>query len=343
MKQTGIRRAAACVLCALITLMCLAGCTTQVPPENKKIRIGVTVYDQYDTFISELMDDFNASAAEYKDRVTVEVVNAGKNQQTQNKQVEDLIRNGCDIVCVNLVDRTAPSKIIDTAKKNNVPVIFFNRELVEEDLYRWDSLYYVGADALQSGIIQGQIAARMCLSDEKTDRNGDGSIQYVILEGEAGHQDAIVRSEYCVSTLQAEGVQPEKLGYARANWNRTQAQTRMAQMIAQHGNRIELVLANNDDMALGAIDAYREAGKDRKTWPLIIGIDGTEPGLEAVKAGEMSGTVYNDRTGQAKSMFALAFALATGADTEPLNLIDGKYIRLPYREITAENAHEFER
>ena len=98
------------------------------------------------------MNRFQEDAAEQKDHVSLTVVNAAKNQQTQNKQVEDMIRDGCDVICVNLVDRTAPSKIIDSAKKNNVPVIFFNRELVEEDLYRWDRLYYVGADAFESGI-----------------------------------------------------------------------------------------------------------------------------------------------------------------------------------------------
>ena len=62
-----------------------------------------------------------------------------------------MIENGCSVICVNLVDRTAPTGIIDLARKNNVPVIFFNRELVEEDLMQWDKLYYVGADAYQSG------------------------------------------------------------------------------------------------------------------------------------------------------------------------------------------------
>ena len=332
------------LICAAVLLVLAAGtgCGPGAPEENRKIKIGVSVYDQYDTFISELMNRFQEDAAEQKDHVSLTVVNAAKNQQTQNKQVEDMIRDGCDVICVNLVDRTAPSKIIDSAKKNNVPVIFFNRELVEEDLYRWDRLYYVGADAFESGILQGKAAADRCLNDPETDKNGDGRIQYIILEGEAGHQDAIVRSEYCVNTLLEEGVQLEKLGYALANWNRTQAQTKMSQMLSQYGSKIELVLANNDDMALGAIDAYKEAEIPQSRWPVIVGIDGTSTGLAAVRAGEMTATVYNDQRGQASAMFALAEALGSGKNLDTFDLIDGKYIRLPYEMITADNAEAYE-
>ncbi len=341
-NRSGMRR----LLFLLLLLAAVAAssaCSGRSTAENRKMKIGVTVYDQYDTFISELMNHFQDDAGEHKDRVTLEIVNAAKSQQTQNKQVEDMIRDGCDVICVNLVDRTAPAKIIESAKKNNVPIIFFNRELVEEDLYRWDHLYYVGADAFQSGILQGQVAAERCLSDPSIDRNGDGSIQYIILEGEAGHQDAIVRSEYCVNTMIDMGVQLEKLGYALANWNRTQAQTKAAQMISQYGDDIELILANNDDMALGAIDAYKEAKIPQKRWPLIVGIDGTRTGLAAVREKEMAGTVYNDQRGQADAMFALAFAIGAGESLDDLGLEDGKYIRLPYEIITAENVEEYEK
>ena len=90
------------------------------------------------------------------------------------------------------------------------------------------------------------------------DRNRDGVIQYVVLEGEAGHQDAIIRTEKAVDTLKSQGISLEKLSYGVANWNRAQAENRMTQMIGEHQNRIELVLANNDAMALGAMDAYRK-------------------------------------------------------------------------------------
>ena len=274
---------------------------------------GVSVYDQYDTFVSEMINHFNEYASEVSASmdsnvsVNIDVYNAAASQTTQNNQVKTMLEDGCDIICVNLVDRTEPVTIIDMAEKKDVPVIFFNRELVEQDLERWDKLYYVGAKAFESGIMQGEMAADIFKNDPEADKNGDGVFQYIVLEGEADHQDAIVRTEYAVSTITDQGVPVEKLGYAIANWNRAQANTKMSQLLTEYGDQIELVLSNNDDMA--------------------------DVGLAALKNGEIRGTVYNDKEGQAEKMFDLAFCLARGLPLDDLGLEDGKYIRQPYTKL----------
>ena len=260
----------ACLLTGLLT-----GCGDELRrQEPRSIKIGVTLYDQYDTFVSQLMQDFTAYASEKEAEtgvaINIEVYNAADSQSTQNNQVEEMLNDGCDVICVNLVDRTEPTTIIDMAEKNNVPVIFFNRELVAEDLERWDQLYYVGAKAFESGIMEGEIAAETFKEHPEVDKNGDGMFQYVVLEGEAGHQDAIVRTEYSVSTIVENGVPVEKLGYGIANWNRAQAQTKMAQMLGEHGENIELVIANNADMALGAIDALKASNLEQEDWPVVV-------------------------------------------------------------------------
>ena len=325
------------MLCALLAGF-LLGCV-QRQPKNEKIKIGVSVYDSYDTFISELMNDFNAAVAD-NENITVEVYNAAGSQQTQNKQMAAMIENGCDVICINLVDRTSPKKIIDLAKKNSIPVIFFNRELVEEDISQWEELYYVGADAAESGVMQGEIAAQ-ALADEGADKNEDGLIQYIVLEGEAGHQDAIVRTERSVDTLIEHGYEVDKVASAIANWSRSQAQSRMAGFIEQYGDEIELVLGNNDDMALGAIDALKAAGMEPDSWPVVVGIDGTAAGLDAVVNGEMFGTVFNDQKGQATAMAELAVRLAAGSTLEGMPIKNGRYIRLPYQKITKENVSDY--
>jgi methyl-galactoside transport system substrate-binding protein len=164
----------------------------------------------------------------------------------------------------------------------------------------------------------------------------------VVLEGEAGHQDSIVRSETSVDALIEEGIQIEKLESSIANWNRGQAQNRMGQLIDRHGDAIELVLANNDDMALGAADEYDRRETPAKERPAIIGIDGTKVGLEGVRNEKLIGTVYNDRKGQAEAMLKLALAVAAGEPADDLPLVDGKYIRLPYAEITMENIDQYD-
>ena len=86
----------------------------------------------------------------------VTIRDAAGSQRTQNDQVRELIDAGCNVLCVNLVDRADPSEIIDLARESDVPIIFFNREPVAEDLQQWDKMYYVGADAKESGVMQGE-------------------------------------------------------------------------------------------------------------------------------------------------------------------------------------------
>ena len=334
------------MLMAAVALLTLPGCGAGAVPEKQdnEIKIGITVYDRYDTFIAEILKDLNedvlSARAEAGQEITLEIYNSSQSQSTQDDQVEEMIKHGCDVICVNLVDRTAPSNIIDAARNADIPIVFFNRELVDEDMLRWNKLYYVGADAFESGIMQGELAVDI-IKNENVDRNKDGEIQYVILEGEAGHQDAIVRSENCVNRIRELGVKLDKLGYAIANWNRAQASNQMEKLIKNHGDKIEFVFANNDDMALGVIDAYNVSDIPRYKWPYVIGIDGTEPGRAAVKEGSMAATVYNDARGQADVIFNLSKRLASGESLEGLGLQGDKYIRLPYRKITKQNVDSF--
>ena len=162
-----------------------------------------------------------------------------------------------------------------------------------------------------------------------------------MLEGEPGHQDAIIRTENAVETLRDKGIKLEKLNYGIANWNRAQAQNRMQQLIGQYQNEIELVLANNDDMALGAIDAYKKLNRTEAGMPVFFGIDGTDAGLKAVADSELAGTVYNDKDGQAEAMAKLATALVTGEGMDEIQFREGKYIYVPYSKVTLENVGDY--
>lgn len=330
------------VLCMAVLLLYACGKAQTGAPD--KIHVGVTYYDKSDTFLNELLTCFEdklKAAAGNDPEIVVTIVDAAGSQRTQNEQVKELISGGCNVLCVNLVDRTDPSEIIDLARQNGIPIIFFNREPVAEDMGQWDQLYYVGADAKQSGVMQGELAAEAIQADSRIDRNKDGKIQYVVLEGEPGHQDAIIRTEKAVDTMQQSGIELEKLGCGIANWNRAQAQNRMMQMISQYQNQIELVLANNDDMALGAIDAYEKLNYTESALPVFFGIDGTEVGLEAVRDEAMAGTVYNDKEGQAEAMAKLVNALATGEGMEEMEFEKENYIYLPYEKVTCENVGDF--
>ena len=322
----------------------LCACRRQQTVSDGKYYIGVTYYNQSDTFLGELLDSFRKQLGDMQNEnmeTVIMVRDAAGSQKTQNDQVKELLDAGCDVLCVNLVDRADPSEIIDLARDQDVPIIFFNREPVAEDLMQWEELYYVGAEAEQSGVLQGELAADWIQSDDQADRSNDGKIQYVVLEGEPGHQDAIIRTETAVETLTERGVELEKLSYQIANWNRAQAENRMEQLIGQYHSQIELVLANNDDMALGAMDAYKKLNYTESALPLFFGIDGTDAGLEAVMNSELAGTVYNDKEGQAGAMAKLCVALLTGTGMDEIEFQKDRCIYLPYEKVTKGNVSEF--
>ena len=334
----GRKKIAAGMLCCMCILG-VNGCGQADSDNSQNVYVGVTYYDQSDIFLNELLDCFKKEIQDLESeekKISVTIQGAGGSQRTQDDQVKELIDGGCNVLCVNLVDRTDPSEIIDLARENQIPIIFFNREPVAEDMAQWEQLYYVGAKAEESGTMQGEMAAEAIKANPQVDRNKDGKIQYVVLEGEPGHQDTIIRTENAVEALKAGGIELEKLSYGLANWNRAQAENRMSQMISQYQTKIELVLANNDEMALGAMDAYEKLNYTESTLPLFFGIDGTKVGLEAVRDSRLSGTVYNDKEGQAKAMAKLAEALVTGDGTENMDFENGKYVYLPYEKVTKE-------
>ena len=330
------------ILCGML-LFGLSGCGETSTDTAGKVQVGVTYYNQTDTFLGELIDCFKNSLEKHNTgelEVTAMVREAAGSEKTQNEQVRELIDAGCNVLCVNLVDRADPSEIIDMARESDIPLIFFNREPVEEDMLQWEQTYYVGAPARQSGQMQGELAADVIRAGG-VDRNGDGRIQYVILEGEADHQDAIIRTESVVNTLQEKGIELEKLDYQIANWNRAQAQNRMRQIIGQFHDEIELVLSNNDDMAMGAVDAYDAMNYTEENRPVFFGVDGTAVGLQAVKDGDLAGTVYNDKEEQADVMAQLSVALATGEGLDAIAFENERYVYVPYLKVDQENVDTF--
>ena len=129
----------AMVLSAIIgsLVLALSGCSDQSGKTEKTLRVGVITYSQDDPFINALTDELKAylkTMESEERRIIVSIKSGNDDQQEQNEKVEEMIDAGCDVLCVNLVDRTAPYRIIRMARNENIPVIFFNREPVKEDL-----------------------------------------------------------------------------------------------------------------------------------------------------------------------------------------------------------------
>lgn len=308
--------------------------------DKKSIRIGVTLYRGDDSFINTLRGKIEEQAKEYERetgiKVGMEIVDAKGNQNAQNSQVDRFISLGYDAICVNIVDRSMASSIISKAMEADMPVVFFNREPVEEDMRRWEKLYYVGEDAKQSAVLQGNILVEAYKKDTSSlDLNGDGKVSYVLLEGENSHQDSLIRTEWSIQTLKDGGVPLEKITGGIANWERSQASAWMEQWLTEFPDEIEVVICNNDDMALGAADAIERKADTRKI--KIVGIDGTPQGIAGLKEGKLFGTVQCDSTEYARIVFGIAAAGALGQNVQDTaKLMRDKYYECSQKALTAQ-------
>lgn len=309
--------------------------------EKRTLRIGVTLYRGDDSFINYLSGNIEEKAKEYEQetgiKVVLDVVDGKGDQYTQNSQVDRFISLGMDAICVNIVDRSASSYIISKAMAADIPVVFFNREPVEEDMNRWEKLYYVGESAKESAYLQGNILVEAYQKDPSIlDLNGDGKVSYVLLEGETGHQDSLIRTEWSIQTLKDGGVPLEKITGGIANWERSQGAAWMEQWLKEYPDEIELVISNNDDMGLGAADALEQLGIKRPV--KIVGIDGTPQGMKGLRSGKLFGTVRCDSGEYANTILRLAAACGLGQSVPGVGKTEQKRYYINQEAMTQKRA-----
>lgn len=304
---------------------------------------GVLIYRYDDNFMSFVRLGLDKYA---KDNLNIDIVDSQNDQAKQNEQVDTFLSKGVDVLVVNAVNQQAAGAINDKAKEKNVPIVYFNREPEAAALEAYDKAYYVGTVSAESGIMQGKMIADAWKANKEWDKNGDGVIQYVLLKGEPGHPDAEARTEHVIKEIEAAGLKVQELELQAANWEGPKAKDIMDSWISKHKDGIELVIANNDGMALGALTSLEAAGyfgEDNKFMP-IAGVDALPDALQKIEEGKMIGSILNDAGGQAKATIEMATNLANGK--EPLEGLewkfdgDSKVVRVPYKIITKDNVDD---
>ncbi len=312
-------------LTALAMLTAGMGFATQTLADTT---LGFTIYKYDDNFMSVVRQAIEKEAAGDKD-VRLLMNDSQNSQSMQNDQVDVMLARGVQALAINLVDPAAAPSIISKAKIDDVPVVFYNKEPSAAALASYDKAYYVGTDSKESGVIQGDLIAQHWKANTSWDKNGDGVLQYVMLKGEPGHPDAEARTTYSVKQINENGIKTEELHMDTGMWDTAMAKDKMdAWLSGPNGSKIEVVIANNDGMAMGAIEALRGAGQKIP----VFGVDALAEALALVKSGEMAGTVLNDATSQAKATFELARNLAEGKSaTEGTQWeMKDKVVRVPY-------------
>ena len=301
--------------------------------------VGVTIYKYDDNFMSLMRKALENEAATHK---TAELLlnDSQNSQSTQNDQVDVLLSKGVKVLAINLVDPAAAPTIIGKAKAADVPVIFFNKDPGEAALKTYDKAYFIGTNPQESGEIQGKLVGDSWKAHPEWDLNKDGVIDYVLLKGEPGHPDAEARTKYVVEKLKADGYKVKQLQLDTGMWDAAKAKDIMQAWLAgPTGKQIEVVLSNNDAMAMGAVEAMKAQGKVLPTF----GVDALPEALQMIKADTLAGTVLNDGDTQAKAIYALAVDLANGKDPKqnPDLKLENSIIRVPYVGVDKTNLDKF--
>ncbi len=349
------------MLLAFCVMLSLSACSGKRTSSTEG-EISVFYYTFSDTYVSSVRSAMDALFREKG--LPFNNYDANGNQTTQTEQIHTALAKGSRLLIVNVVDTgsdDAARNILSLAAERNVPVIFFNRSVSDAVTAGYDKSVFVGTDYEMAGHLQGESIGEYVLSHYDTlDLNEDGRISYVLFKGQEGNLEAIARTRFAVEdcdTLLQKAGKPALVFYDPDNPNRylvdqngtwsSQAaaeymSTILARYSEQNGNMVELVIANNDEMALGALSGLQNAGYNDgkgKTIP-IFGIDATEAAKSAIANGTMTGTVRQDANGMASTIETIAENLLNGkAATEGLDeamTVGTQRVNIPYTVYTGE-------
>lgn len=295
----------------LTSLLCLfaSGCSEESapPPASAKPTIGVLLYTESDVYISLVRESIEQALGE---KATLVINHAEDDQILQNEQIRQLIEQKVHALLVNLVDPQSASMPLAEAQKLGIPIIFFNREPDLDILKKYPKAAFVGSDATEAGILQGDIIAQLWASQPAYDRNKDGMFQYIMLQGNSDSPEAIARTEYSVRQAEKAGVKMRQVGGTYVcNWDRKQGAQATQLAMATHGDAIELIISNNDSMALGALDVLAQHGLntgDPQKYIPILGVDAIPEAAEVISQGRMSATIKQDGAAMGKAIATLA-------------------------------------
>ena len=288
--------------------------------------VAVFLYKSDDSYITTVKTALETELSAIEN-VEYKFFNGEGSQATQTGQVDAAITVGYDLMVFNVVDNQtdAGTDLAQKATDAGIKSIFFNREVTDEAINVSNDISYVGTDPNKPGYMIGEMIDDMIPNQEafdKYDRNGDGKLNYVMLRAEPGNAEADGRTKYSIS--EANRHLKENLGVTtdllenigadiNAEWDTTKAQAAMTTFLTSDAENIDLVIANNDSMAIGALAALEVSGfnkKDSKTenpdmFIPLFGVDALDDAVQAINDGKMSGTVKQDGVAMAKAIASI--------------------------------------
>ncbi|SKA57308.1 methyl-galactoside transport system substrate-binding protein [Succinivibrio dextrinosolvens DSM 3072] len=286
----------------------LAGSPVTVNADEQK-SLDVFYYALTDQYIASFKNDIDSLAR--KMNISLESFDANNDSGTQELQIANTLSNNKAKI-VNLVRPEITESVIENCKKNNLRVIFFNRQPDIKLLDGYSKAWYVEGDSMLAGQMQAEMIISYIKANPQIDRNKDGRISTIILNGPEDHQATYLRTSAVTVKLFSEynNIDITKLC---GNFDSLKARGELENYVINNGiDKVELIISNNDAMALGALSVLNNegfnTGNKKKNYIPVFGIDGVEPAIQAIKEGKLEGTLVNDTKEQARAILELAVA-----------------------------------
>lgn len=345
------------------TTAAAAGETAAAGSASGSAAAGVVWYNFADTFISNARQCLNnISAADG----TVSVTDADSQNDTtiQDNNMNNFFTQKPKYFVLNNINNAATSKIVDQCKEQGVITIFANTTSPsDDDFANYEDLWYVSSASTQSGENMGNAISDYFSSHDNWDRNGNGKVDFILLQGMPTFSDTINRSSYSLQAIEQAGFTlgtniggedvtgvkgGDSINGVICDFQRAKAQENVEALLANYGDDIDCILADNDDEALGAIAALQAHGylTDDSNYIPVVGVDATVAGCEAIKKGTMLETSLNNPVKLAKSIYKLMYLLEKGEDVTTENIgidgvnVDGHKVIIDYVSITQDNLDE---
>jgi inositol transport system substrate-binding protein len=301
-------------------LIALAAATVLASPAFAT-KIGVSM-DKFDDNFLTVLRNRMSDYAKTLPGVSVQIADAQDDISNQLSQVQNFIANGVDAIIVNPVDTSATAAITKAAADAGMPLVYVNREPIDVNKLG-PKAAFVASNEAESGTLETKEICKLL--------GGKGTI--LVIEGQLRNQAAVQRTKdihEVIATPECSGI--KIIAEQTAEWDRTKGQNLMTNWLSK-GMQFDAVVSNNDEMAIGAIQAMKSAGVDTKK-AIVGGVDATQDALASMQAGDLKVTVFQDAAGQGKGAVDTALALAAGKPVD-------KKVYIPFQLVTPANMDQF--
>jgi methyl-galactoside transport system substrate-binding protein len=310
------------------------------------LKVGVVFYRFDDPFVPLLRQGLENIEKKNKDIIKFNFYDSKNNQAIQNEIINTMLESGnIDLLILSLVDlKNDPREIINKVKEKNIPVIFVSKRSIKIDeniIKSYEKAYYIVPYSEQAGRLQGKILVDLWNKNKNTiDTNKDNIMQCVMLQGELNNIETIDRTQYSSKTIEDAGIEVEKLASKVCNWNEDMARDATEALFIQYALKIEVIIANNDAMAIGAIKTLQKYGYNKgnstKTIP-VVGVDAIPEAQDFIKKGFMAGTIVQNADAMAYAIYNVGMHLVNSNInfdcTERYKCDEsGTIIQLPFQE-----------